>query len=742
MPTPEGLTTTTLHGLYVEPDATGTPLQGTLSFTPNPAFILYPDENVIVAGTETATLDENGEFSIELVSTDNPDSNPSGWVYTVTEKIIGQRQRTYNIVLPYNGGVEVELADITPTEAAPTYLPVVGPQGAPGIVTSVNGHSAAIINLVAADLPDLIPTAAINANSGVVGISAAGRVGVGITGGGLWAKFMVQSAADEVLAAFVQTNAAATNPGFLVNGAAAGWGAFGTSVAGDSNNRFSFTAGGTLTWGPGNAVTDVSLSRTAVGVLTTDGQIISTQVAPTANGHLTRKDYVDTGDAAAVKITGTQSVAGAKNFTTSVQTAQLGVGVAPGTNRVTILSVVDEVGLQVTQSTVTATIPLIAVTAFDTSSIVVAGKVNADSVNRIAIKASGNIEFGTGGGSRDTTISRSAAGELTVTSQIIASAAAPTAVGHLTRKDYVDGNFVSLGGTQTVTGAKTFSAASTYQNASSTAAAVGFKVTGEANPRFQVNIDGTLNWGPGGATATDSTLYREAATTLASNSIFRSYRPNTSDNAFSARVNGDTTSRWFVNANGSMNWGPGGAGSADANLYRSGVGLLATDVSLNVGASLTVGGVDTGRGIKAFVNRTSAVTIPNATDAVLLTLPSMTFVNGRAYKFTVYGYMTLANAETYALFNFRKGTTSSSTIIVGGMRVRGQAAAGGSDLVVMTSFIITNTSGADVTTQAVWTGSVASGTGTWDASSTTLPSYAMIEDVGLASAYPTGGIMS
>jgi hypothetical protein len=402
---------------------------------------------------------------------------------------------------------------------------------------------------------------------------------------------------------------------------------------------------------------------------------------------------------------------------------------------------VDEVSLQVSQITASATNHLISVTAFDAASLILGGRVTGDSVTRISVKASGNIEFGPGSGARDTTLARSAAGELTVTSQIIASAAAPTAIGHLTRKDYVDGNFVSLAGTQTVSGVKTFTAAPFFQAAAAGTVVTNYRVTGDTVPRQTVAADGTISWSNGSSTA-DTVLYREEASTLTLSGLYRVYRGSATNNAFSTRVTGDTASRYLINVNGSMNWGPGGSTATDTTLYRSGVGALTTDTALSVGGAFSIGGTEMGRGIKAFVNRTAAVTIPNATDAVLLTLPSMTFVNGRAYKFTVYGYMTLANAETYALFNFRKGTTAGGTVIVGGMRVRGQAAAGGSDLVVMTSFMLTNTSGADITTQMVWTGSVASGTGTWDASSTTLPSYAMIEDMGLASAYPTGGIMS
>lgn len=80
-----------------------------------------------------------------------------------------------------------------------------------------------------------------------------------------------------------------------------------------------------------------------------------------------------------------------------------------------------------------------------------------------------------------------------------------------------------------------------------------------------------------------------ASTSTAPVAIFTT---STSSNIISSRITGDTAnSRWFVNADGGMNWGPGGGSGTDVNLYRSGVNVLATDDSLVVGGSLTVAGV-------------------------------------------------------------------------------------------------------------------------------------------------------
>jgi hypothetical protein len=56
------------------------------------------------------------------------------------------------------------------------------------------------------------------------------------------------------------------------------------------------------------------------------------------------------------------------------------------------------------------------------------------------------------------------------------------------------------------------------------------------------------------------------------------------DQAVGVLVNGDTVPRLLVDSNGKHSWGAGGSSAADANLYRSAAGLLATDESLDVGA--------------------------------------------------------------------------------------------------------------------------------------------------------------
>jgi hypothetical protein len=83
----------------------------------------------------------------------------------------------------------------------------------------------------------------------------------------------------------------------------------------------------------------------------------------------------------------------------------------------------------------------------------------------------------------------------------------------------------------------------------------------------------------------------------------------------SSRVTGDTQSRWLVDADGSTYWGPGGASATDTTLVRSGVGALTLTGALTVSNSLTVSGnlSVTGVGFRSFVRKTADESVTSST---------------------------------------------------------------------------------------------------------------------------------
>ena len=142
----------------------------------------------------------------------------------------------------------------------------------------------------------------------------------------------------------------------------------------------------------------------------------------------------------------------------------------------------------------------------------------------------------------------------------------------------------------------------------------------------------------------DTNLRRDFSNVLATDDTFRVYRPNAGDNAISLRLPTDTSaSRWFINADGNMNWGPGGTTSTDTNLYRAAADVLKTDSKFRSEVeSVTTGitSIASGWALNAFfgrrtgqvvtidlyLNRTgAAITVvqnDNVTDINLCVVPS------------------------------------------------------------------------------------------------------------------------
>lgn len=137
--------------------------------------------------------------------------------------------------------------------------------------------------------------------------------------------------------------------------------------------------------------------------------------------------------------------------------------------------------------------------------------------------------------------------------------------------------------------------ARTYVHNGSSPASAGWVQIPNAASTFDADLDLTsgrqLNIGGSGSTASIATI----------NSA-------TSANLISSRVTGDTVSRWFVNADGATNWGPGGSSSADVSLARSGTGIL----TLN--GSLTITGIGQERYAVKTANTTRASTTSKTDD--------------------------------------------------------------------------------------------------------------------------------
>lgn len=205
-------------------------------------------------------------------------------------------------------------------------------------------------------------------------------------------------------------------------------------------------------------------------------------------------------------------------------------------------------------------------------------------------------------------------------------------------------------------------------------------------------------------------------------------------------ASGDTSNRFSMNASGLLLWGSGAA-AGDTNLYRGGANLLQTDDSLTVAGTvttgaLTVNGIPQGAGLMGKATVTSNVTF-GATETTIMTVPSFTWKNGRAYRVMIYGYLN-APASGGATFQLRKGTGTGGTAWVTQLRQSTLASNPTSNVGVYLGAILLQTSGADFAAALTLTGqqSGTSQTLTWGANATSSATYLTVEDVGSASNWP------
>ena len=105
-------------------------------------------------------------------------------------------------------------------------------------------------------------------------------------------------------------------------------------------------------------------------------------------------------------------------------------------------------------------------------------------------------------------------------------------------------------------------------------------VSTDTQPAFRINGDGTMNWGPGGASAPDTSLYRTAAASLGTNGAFA--------------ANTGAPNQILLHGNGYLYFGS----ALDTNLYRPLASNLATTANFNAqfqqGPHVAIGNVIAG----------------------------------------------------------------------------------------------------------------------------------------------------
>lgn len=117
---PASLTVKTVHGKIVAPDFFQTPAIGRVEFHLPFALRDSPDNVIVGPQVITATL-VDGEFTLELPSTNDPDISPAGWTYKVVV-VTNIWKSSFFIEIPHDAVSPLELADIAPAVTPPAVI--------------------------------------------------------------------------------------------------------------------------------------------------------------------------------------------------------------------------------------------------------------------------------------------------------------------------------------------------------------------------------------------------------------------------------------------------------------------------------------------------------------------------------------------------------------------------------------------------------------------------------------------
>lgn len=113
---PSGWDLVNITGTYIARD--GTPCTGSVTLS-SPQLVLR--SGTIVPAADIVFELVNGVFSGQIPATDDPNAQPSGWVYTVTENVPGGRQG-YQIVAPHTSpGIDLSTVIPVTLPMPPTF---------------------------------------------------------------------------------------------------------------------------------------------------------------------------------------------------------------------------------------------------------------------------------------------------------------------------------------------------------------------------------------------------------------------------------------------------------------------------------------------------------------------------------------------------------------------------------------------------------------------------------------------
>lgn len=109
----------------------GVAVAGTVTFTPSANRIVDQAAlMIIVPASRVVTLDSSGSLAVDLPATNDPDVNPIGFTYTVSENFPAGGGLTYSIAVPQ--GTTTDLSTVVAVDANAGTITTGGGTGAPG----------------------------------------------------------------------------------------------------------------------------------------------------------------------------------------------------------------------------------------------------------------------------------------------------------------------------------------------------------------------------------------------------------------------------------------------------------------------------------------------------------------------------------------------------------------------------------------------------------------------------------
>lgn len=161
----------------------------------------------------------------------------------------------------------------------------------------------------------------------------------------------------------------------------------------------------------------------------------------------------------------------------------------------------------------------------------------------------------------------------------------------------------------------------------------------------------------------------------------------TTDDILSTRITGDTASRYLLEADGAMWWGPGGSTGADTTLTRTAAARLAitgTNPALGIGTAY----------IRPILS--TATTLANSTTQTAIatyTIPANDAVAGAVYRIRAWGTMAVTGTPTMTFVCKLGGAAGTAMVSFPAVTVRSGATDGFWDLEFYLACATTGASG-------------------------------------------------